>query len=238
MDGYALGLIEIKGKLAALEAADTALKSANVALCGFENATGALITVKVVGDVGAVRAAVMAARARASLKGEVLAVSVLPRPAQGILPLLRASDACAGFSSSAEAGPLVKVDAKPLMKVEVTPLMKREVKPEAKPEVKPGAEAEAGPDRTPQKAKAKASASDAPDKTAPKAGAPDDASGPDFAPESAAVTPPPPAAEKKAATAEKSASAATCNICGDPVCPRVKGDPARNCLHAKKRRPK
>ena len=90
MDGYALGLIETRGKLAAIEAADVALKSANVALCGVENATGALITVKVVGDVGAVRAAVDAAKARASLLGDVIATRVLPRPAAGIGPLLKA----------------------------------------------------------------------------------------------------------------------------------------------------
>jgi microcompartment protein CcmL/EutN len=91
MDGYALGLIETRGKLAAIEAADVALKSANVALCGVENATGALITVKVVGDVGAVRAAVDAAKTRASLLGDVIATRVLPRPAAGIKPLLKAT---------------------------------------------------------------------------------------------------------------------------------------------------
>jgi Carbon dioxide concentrating mechanism/carboxysome shell protein len=89
MNGYALGLIETRGKLAAIEAADVALKSANVALCGVENATGALITVKVVGDVGAVRAAVDAARVRASLLGEVVATQVLPRPATGIMPMVK-----------------------------------------------------------------------------------------------------------------------------------------------------
>lgn len=89
MNGYALGLIETRGKLAAVEAADVALKSANVALCGVENATDALITVKIIGDVGAVRAAVDAARAKVSLLGEVVATQVLPRPATGITPMVK-----------------------------------------------------------------------------------------------------------------------------------------------------
>jgi microcompartment protein CcmL/EutN len=109
MDGYALGLIETRGKVAAIEAADAALKSANVVLHGVENATGALITVKVTGDVGAVRAAVDAARARASLIGEVVAVHVLPRPAPGIRLMVRPLDApaasgAAGLPSAAVPG--------------------------------------------------------------------------------------------------------------------------------------
>jgi microcompartment protein CcmL/EutN len=103
MHGYALGLIETRGKLAAIEAADVALKAANVALCGVENATGALITVKVVGDVGAVRAAVDAAKAKASLLGEVVAAHVLPRPATGIMPMIKAVPVSATPESSAES---------------------------------------------------------------------------------------------------------------------------------------
>ncbi len=90
MINNALGLIEVVGKLAALEAADVALKAANVTLLGVENATGALITVKLTGDVGAVKAAVDAARMAASRVGKVIATQVLPRPAQGIYPLLTA----------------------------------------------------------------------------------------------------------------------------------------------------
>lgn len=91
MNGYALGLIETRGKLAAIEAADVALKSANVALCDVENATGALITVKIIGDIGAVRAAVDAAKARVSLLGEIVATQVLPRPATGIMSMVKHS---------------------------------------------------------------------------------------------------------------------------------------------------
>jgi len=103
MHGYALGLIETRGKLAAIEAADVALKSANVALCGVENATGALITVKIIGDVGAVRAAIDAAKAKASLLGEVVATQVLPRPATGIMPMIKAFPISAAPESSAKS---------------------------------------------------------------------------------------------------------------------------------------
>lgn len=88
MNKNALGLIEVMGKLAAVEAADAALKAANVTLLGMENATGALITVKLTGDVGAVKAAVDAASMAAGRLGTVIAVQVLPRPAQGIGLLL------------------------------------------------------------------------------------------------------------------------------------------------------
>lgn len=96
MINNALGLIEVVGKLAALEAADVALKAANVTLLGVENATGALITVKLTGDVGAVKAAVDAARMAARRVGTVIATQVLPRPAQGIYPLLTAEAPAGG----------------------------------------------------------------------------------------------------------------------------------------------
>jgi len=84
MNGYALGLIEVYGLLAAIEAADACLKSANVKLVGVQDATGALMTVKVVGDVGAVKAAVSAGKARAAMVGTVIAAHVIARPAKGL----------------------------------------------------------------------------------------------------------------------------------------------------------
>lgn len=80
----ALGLVEVIGKLAAIEAADTGLKSANVSLIGIENATGAYLTVKFSGDVGAVKAAVDAAKINAERVGTVVSVHVIPRLAKGV----------------------------------------------------------------------------------------------------------------------------------------------------------
>ncbi|WP_213975324.1 BMC domain-containing protein [Tepidanaerobacter acetatoxydans] len=76
----ALGIIETFGFAAAVEAADTAVKAANVKLLGYELAKGGLTTIKVVGDVGAVKAAISAAEASAQKVGKVAAVHVIPRP--------------------------------------------------------------------------------------------------------------------------------------------------------------
>ncbi|KZL91020.1 BMC domain-containing protein [Clostridium magnum] len=80
----ALGFIEVVGKVAAIEAADTCLKSANVNLIGYELTNGALITVKVEGDVGAVKSAIDAAKARDIVQDQLVAALVIPRPAKGI----------------------------------------------------------------------------------------------------------------------------------------------------------
>lgn len=93
----ALGLVEVIGLLAAIEAADTGLKSANVSLIEIENATGAYLTVKFSGDVGAVNAAVSAARISAGRVGKVVSVHVIPRPARGLRDTwLRADETKAG----------------------------------------------------------------------------------------------------------------------------------------------
>ena len=80
MEEKALGLVETKGLVGAIEAADAMLKAANVKLIGKETTIAALITVKVVGEVGAVKAAVDAGAAAAERVGELVAVHVIPRP--------------------------------------------------------------------------------------------------------------------------------------------------------------
>lgn len=76
----ALGLIETKGLVGAVEAADSMVKAANVALLGTEKIGGGLVTVMVTGDVGAVKAAVDAGAAAAKRVGELVSVHVIPRP--------------------------------------------------------------------------------------------------------------------------------------------------------------
>ncbi|MBK3137525.1 propanediol utilization microcompartment protein PduJ, partial [Escherichia coli] len=75
----ALGLVETKGLVGAIEAADAMVKSANVQLIGYEKIGSGLITVMVRGDVGAVKAAVDAGSAAASVVGEVKSSHVIPR---------------------------------------------------------------------------------------------------------------------------------------------------------------
>lgn len=76
----ALGMIETKGLVGAIEAADAMLKAANVTLVGKEKSGGGLVTVLVRGDVGAVKAATDAGAAAAERVGELVSVHVIPRP--------------------------------------------------------------------------------------------------------------------------------------------------------------
>ena len=76
----ALGMIETKGLVASIEAADAMVKAANVTLIGKEHVGGGLVTVMVRGDVGAVKAAVEAGGAAAKRVGELVSVHVIPRP--------------------------------------------------------------------------------------------------------------------------------------------------------------
>lgn len=76
----ALGMIETKGLVGAIEAADAMVKAANVTLVGKEKVGGGLVTVLVRGDVGAVKAATDAGAAAAERVGELISVHVIPRP--------------------------------------------------------------------------------------------------------------------------------------------------------------
>jgi ethanolamine utilization protein EutM len=84
----ALGLIETKGLVAAIEAADAMVKAANVRLIGREQIGGGLVTVMVRGDVGAVKAATDAGAVAAGKIGEVISVHVIPRPHEDVEKLL------------------------------------------------------------------------------------------------------------------------------------------------------
>ncbi len=76
----ALGMIETKGLVALIEASDAAVKAANVTLLGWQKIGSGLVTVLIVGDVAAVKAAVDAGAAAAGRVGEVIGVQVIPRP--------------------------------------------------------------------------------------------------------------------------------------------------------------
>jgi len=80
MGNEALGMVETKGLVAAIEAADTMVKAANVVLVGYEKIGSGLVTVMVRGDVGAVKAAAEAGGQAAGRLGELIAVHVIPRP--------------------------------------------------------------------------------------------------------------------------------------------------------------
>lgn len=95
MSGQSLGLIETVGLTAAVEAADAAIKSANVELVGYElTKGGGLVTIKLTGEVGAMNAAVSAGVAAASRVGQVYAWKVIARTAAGIDTLIASSQTC------------------------------------------------------------------------------------------------------------------------------------------------
>ena len=88
----ALGMVETRGLVAAIEAADAMVKAANVELIGTEKIGSGLVSVMVRGDVGAVKAATEAGAAAASRLGEIIATHVIPRPhsdVEKILPAIK-----------------------------------------------------------------------------------------------------------------------------------------------------
>ena len=94
MDTNSLGMIETKGLVGAIEAADAMVKSANVQLVGKEQVGGGLVTVMVRGDVGAVKAATDAGAAAAEKVGELVSVLVIAPPhteVDAILPSKRSA---------------------------------------------------------------------------------------------------------------------------------------------------
>ena len=88
-----MGLVETRGLIGAIEAADAMVKAANVTLIGKEMIGSGLVTVMVRGDVGAVKASVDAGAAAAKRVGELVSVHVIPRPhddVETILPIKKA----------------------------------------------------------------------------------------------------------------------------------------------------
>jgi microcompartment protein CcmL/EutN len=90
MNFEALGLVETRGLVAAIEAADAMVKAANVTLVGTEKIGSGLVSVMVRGDVGAVKAATEAGASAAARLGEIVAVHVIPRPHADVEKILPA----------------------------------------------------------------------------------------------------------------------------------------------------
>ena len=93
MGSDALGLIETVGLAAAVEAADTCMKAANVKLIGYELTKGfGMVTVKISGDVSAVQAAINSAKIQAATVNTVYAALVIPRPAAKLEIMIESSE--------------------------------------------------------------------------------------------------------------------------------------------------
>ena len=93
MKSDALGMIETKGLIGSIEAADAMVKAANVTLVGKERVGGGIVTVLVRSDVGAVKAATDAGAAAAQRVGELLSVHVIPRPHSEVETILPSTNA-------------------------------------------------------------------------------------------------------------------------------------------------
>src|SRR5438034_1961782 len=101
----ALGMIEVKGFVGMVEAADAMVKAAKVELVGYEKTGGGYVTAVVRGDVAAVKAATEAGQRAAERVGEVVSVHVIPRPhanVDAVLPLGRQEEA--GGAAAAAGG--------------------------------------------------------------------------------------------------------------------------------------
>lgn len=92
MTSEALGMVETRGWVGAVEAADAMVKAANVRLIGYEKIGSGYVTVMVRGDVGATKAAVDAGAAAAKKVGELVSVHVIPRPHADVEKILPKSE--------------------------------------------------------------------------------------------------------------------------------------------------
>ena len=157
----ALGMIETYGCVTAVEALDSALKAANVSLLDMSRVKGGNVTVLIEGDVGAVQAAVSAAKASAEAVGQIAATHVIPRPAGdvGLMIGAAASDRSLSFfhaepereEPEQEIQPETKPETKSETKSEPKPETKSETKSETKPETKSETKSETKPDVIPDR---------------------------------------------------------------------------------------
>lgn len=228
MTYQALGLIETVGLPTAIEAADAAVKSANVSLLGYEKTRGSgLITVKLRGDVGAVKAAVEAGVAAASRVGKVFSSHVIPRPhdeTDSLIAYVDRGRCCNGgrspVPSEPEPGPPSE-PGEPTSEVapQATPVVTAAVVPEELASAAPSpAEGEVATESQPE---AVASSGPVAASLEAAAGAPT---------ESAPVEPGSLEAEAVSETTPRHADD-VCNLCGDPACPRRKGQRHKFCIH-------
>ena len=123
----ALGMIETKGLVGAVEASDAMVKAANVVLIGKTMVGGGLVTVMVKGDVGAVKAATEAGAVAANNVGELISVHVIPRPHEELTKILPGGED--DTPRSAKASSVVKSENIVEAKAKAIPALKVEIKP-------------------------------------------------------------------------------------------------------------
>lgn len=135
MANLSIGTIEVLGLPAAVEAADVALKTADVALIGYETTDGmGMVAVKVEGQVSAVQSAVAAASVAAGRISRVFATSVIPRPSDQLAPVVFSAETV-GLAPAAPPAPAPVPEPEP--EPEPVPAPEPEAVPEPEPEPEP-----------------------------------------------------------------------------------------------------
>lgn len=212
----ALGLIETVGMAAAIEAADTCVKSANVELIGYELTRGqGMVTVKIKGDVGAVKAAVESAKVSAAKVNKVVSTLVIPRPAQGIQGIIE-SDSTVGIEREEDNKKEALEDNKEVEMVKEEVTKQDEKKEDAaneeviKQEV-PKEEVNEEKTVTEQKETLNIQKKTEKEEVEKKEEIVD--------------------TEENVKQQELKEDSETCNICHDAACPRRKGQPKNMCIH-------
>jgi microcompartment protein CcmL/EutN len=185
----ALGLIEIVGLAAAIEAADAAIKAANVELIGYElTKGGGLVVVKLTGDVGAVMAGVEAGKIAGGKVNKVWATHVIPRPHQQLSGILTTPETV-GITTKKDSEPVIPRQTQGISLVKhSTAIGQGQEQAEA---VKPQTTSPA--ERNNQAVK--------------------------------------PAENIPGSQQQSKQPTDICNLCGDPACSRIKGDPKVTCIH-------
>ena len=122
---YALGLVETRGLVGSIEAADVMVKTANVHILGTEYIKNGMVTVQIIGEVAAVKAAVDAASAAAARVGQVVSTHVIPRPAEEIEDILK--KAASSQPKKADKEPSTPKEAK-------APSRPKDIRPKAESE--------------------------------------------------------------------------------------------------------
>jgi ethanolamine utilization protein EutM len=219
----ALGLVETVGLTAAIEFADAAVKAANVKLLGYELTNGlGWVTVKITGDVAAVQAAVNAGTAAASRVGRVVSQKVIPRPHQELEKLI---DTPATVNAEKSMSIADKTSQGLSNHEEPAPIIETEGESDEN-QTPPVADGEAVPDEYPPASEADV------DEAQAELVPPDDIKGES---EDGDQVEGNPSADNEPTAADEPEvpKKATCNICNDPACPRVKGEPRTLCIHHK-----
>ncbi len=121
MSRNALGLIETQGLVAAIEATDAAAKAAGVIIASVEVTDAAYLTIKIEGDLGAVQTAVEAGARAARRVGELVAVHVIPRPDEGLEPIMPRRRYVSGYHPDDDRPSLSAGDGEPDLPASLVP---------------------------------------------------------------------------------------------------------------------